>query len=94
MTKQEVKKAVSAGHDVVPEGHADVVENIDAAAPTVPKVEVVAESATTQEVPVVEAPKAKEPKFAGNLFNGFTLGSTLKQGPIGNVLSNTKGNRK
>lgn len=33
---------------------------------------------------------APAPKLAPGLFNGFTLGSTLVQGPRGNVMSNMK----
>lgn len=37
--------------------------------------------------PAAESPK---PKLAPGLFQGFTLGSTLKQGPTGNAMANVK----
>lgn len=63
-------------------------------APTTPAVETKApetpaaapEAAAT---PTPEPVKA-DPKLANGLFQGFTLGSTLKQGPTGNVMSNMK----
>ena len=37
------------------------------------------------------APQAEaQPKLSAGLFQGFTLGATLKQGPTGNVMSNMK----
>jgi len=41
------------------------------------------------EVPKEEEPKAK-PKFAGNLFNHFSLGSTLNHAPEGVSLNNIR----
>lgn len=36
------------------------------------------------------APEAPKPKLAPGLFQNFTLGSTLDQGPTGNVMANVK----
>jgi 3-oxoacyl-ACP reductase-like protein len=47
-------------------------------------------AAPAQAAPAAEAPKAEAapaPKLAGDLFKQFTLGSTLKQGPVGNVMT-------
>ncbi len=56
-----------------------------------------AAEAKTTEAPAAEAqpaqeaaPAAPEKKLAAGLFQGFTLGSTLEQGPVGNVMSNVK----
>ena len=43
--------------------------------------------AVVQEVAPTPPPA---PKLAAGLFQGFTLGTTLKQGPTGNVVSNMK----
>ena len=88
MSKEDMKKAVSAGYDTVaPESHGDNVENIEAATQTQQKPEAQEQSA---EQVADQKPVEKEVKFADGLFKPFKLGSTLEQSPDGNVMSNFK----
>lgn len=54
-----------------------------------PKAEVTVEVSSVEEAKPVEEVKP-EVKFADNLFKPFSLGSTLKQGASGNVMTNVK----
>lgn len=43
-----------------------------------------------QAAPAAPAPETPKPKLAPGLFQGFTLGSSLTQGPTGNAIANVK----
>lgn len=97
MSKEEVKKAMTAGYEAAtPPSPGEEVENIEAA--TVPKEAVkeevapveAKEESSSEKIEEPAAPVAKEVKFAEGLFKPYTLGSTLEQGPSGNVMANFK----
>ena len=88
--KMEIKKAVNsmsgAGNNAAVVPPSAEVPN---AAPAATETPAVAAPATT-EAPAAAAPVADAPKLANGLFQGFTLGATLKQGPTGNIMTNMK----
>ena len=79
---KDIKKSEEAAKEVPAAAPEAKVEAAPAA--------VVAEAAVA--APVAESPKAEPaaPKLSAGLFQGFTLGSTLKPGAVGNVMSNMK----
>lgn len=84
MTLEDVEKALAAGHEAPAAAPAEtkVVEPVPV--PAAPA----AASSTETPAPAAAAPIA--PKFSENLFKPYSLGSTLKQGPVGNVMTNVK----
>lgn len=86
--KMEVKKALTSmsgtgtNPDVVAPSSAAPTGTVE----TAPAV--AAAPAVTTETPA--APATESPKLASGLFQGFTLGSTLKQAPTGNIMTNMK----
>ena len=70
------------------------IEKSEVVAAVTPAETVVAAAATEVIAdPTAAAPAAKpEPKFAGNLFNNFQVGSVVTHGPQGSTLSNARKN--
>lgn len=92
MSNKDLKKAVSAGYEApVPASPGEQVEEIETSVQSKPQVkveEIKAESEVKVETPAEASKKAA--KFADGLFAPFRLGSSLEQGPDGNVMSNFK----
>ena len=97
MTLEDVQKALQAGHEDL--GQTDDT-NIRVKAEREEELRLAEQEAIqneTQELEVqtevqteeapVETPQPQEVKFAGGLFQEFSLGASLEQGPQGNALN-------
>lgn len=88
MTVEEVEKALKAGYDTAtPESHGDNVENIEANKQSTGDSKVAADASNEDGD---EGDSKDNAKFADDLFQPVALGSTLRQGSTGNVMSNVK----